>query len=301
MYYRSGKAIYYNNGKTVDSPDELIADCESVEKADFLLQTVQQRSEYFIKDALVTCSPEFHGDMVAWNEFKGRLNGAIDALNKLDQVKKTLFYGRDNNLISEGQRDASDIPTGIDSSRGVAVDIIHAILGNATEAGELLEALKLAINGNGFDWVNIQEELGDQAWYNAILAARGDFTFEDYEQRIIRKLRVRYADKFTSTEAIKRNLNVERLVLEAKEETLTEGSAALRLGPTPPASGKDAVEAITPAVDKAFDVLNVPDNSVPAIEHGTNSELAKFPGARLHNLPGEELAQQPIRPEDAKK
>lgn len=218
-YYRAGKAIYFKN-MDQETPT-LIADCESEEKAHFILDRIIGHSSNFIKDALVTCSNEFHGDMVSRAEFIGRVNGAIDVLNKLDLVKKTLFYGRDNNLNPpEGKRDATDIPTNIHSNHATAVDIIHAILGMATEAGELLEALRNAYNGNGFDWVNIKEELGDSDWYKAILAARGDFTFEEIMTLIIKKLRSRYADKFTMAEAVERNLVAERAILEDQTKPL---------------------------------------------------------------------------------
>jgi NTP pyrophosphatase (non-canonical NTP hydrolase) len=338
-YERSGKAIYYKNISGSGNVDNiLIADCADEEKADFLLNRILTSSNNFIRDAIVTCSPEFHADRVSKHQFTGRLNGAIDALNKLDQVKKSLFYGRDNNLITEGQADVAALPSRIDSDAAVANDIIHAILGFATEAGELLELLKATINGDVFDWVNAQEELGDAAWYAALLANRGGFDFEDYEQRIIKKLRARYADKFSAAEANERNLTAERAILEdketplpqyeldAREQDIAEANALdmrdegdMIAGPseptnineslaankpiltaTPPASGKDAVEAIEPAVDLGHSTANVPDTSVdaPGTVGSNDSELAKFPGARKRKLPGEDLARQPVRPED---
>ncbi len=318
-YERSGKAIYYKNISDSGNVDNiLIADCADEEKADFLLNRIQTASNNFIRDAIVTCSPEFHADRVSKRQFTGRLNGAIHALNKLDQVKKSLFYGRDNNLITEGQADVAALPSRIDSDAAVANDIIHAILGFATEAGELLELLKATINGDVFDWVNAQEELGDAAWYAALLANRGGFDFEDYEQRIIKKLRARYADKFSAAEANERNLVAERAILEDKEmpmrdegdmiagpsepTNISESLAANKaiLTATPPASGKDAVEAIEPAVDLGHATAKVPDTSVdaPGTVGSNDSELAKFPGARKNKLPGEDLARQPVRPED---
>jgi NTP pyrophosphatase (non-canonical NTP hydrolase) len=308
-YFRSGKAVYYKNDLNIDI---LIADCDDEEKAHFILNRIQTHSSNFIRDALVTCSPEFHGDMVSWNEFKGRLNGAIDALNKLDQVKKTLFYGRDNNLIAEGQRDASSVIEnfgGTDNAfvGSIAANIIHGALGFATEAGELLEALKAAINGNQFDWINVQEELGDAAWYAAILADAGDFEFEDYEQRIIAKLRARYPDKFNADNANNRNLEAERAILEDRNEPLSEtrspeGSDTATLVSTPPASGPEAVKAVEAAADTAFAaVKGTKADAIDApVTQGTKepSELSKSPAARLNPLPDEHLAHQPIREED---
>jgi NTP pyrophosphatase (non-canonical NTP hydrolase) len=330
-YYLAGKAVYFKNVSEAGNSDNvLIADCESEEKAHFILNRILTHSSNFIRDAIVTCSPDFHGDKVSKAEFRGRLNGAIDALNKLDQVKKSLFYGRDNNLISEGQSDASFAVAnfgGADHAltSNIAANIIHGILGFATEAGELLELLKNAINGNAFDWVNLKEELGDAAWYAAILANDGDFEFEDYEQLIIKKLRSRYADKFTAAEATDRNLAAERAILEDAEEPLDNeeaypppsnpngdmrdegdmiaGDAPLELQPTPIASGKEAVEAVEESADAAFDAaLNRTNDSVeaPGTTGTGDSELAKSPAARKRPFPDEHLAHQPVRPEDTK-
>lgn len=312
MYYRRGKAIYFKNND--EEQPTLIADAESEEKADAIIYHMNSQSSYFIRDALVTCSPEYHGDMVSRAEFIGRINGAIDALNKLDQVKKTLFYGRDNNLNPpEGKRDATDIPASVYSNRGVAVDIMHAIIGFATEAGELLEALKNAYNGNGFDWVNIQEELGDAAWYAAILAARGDFTFEEYQNRIIKKLKQRYADKFTAAEAVDRDLVAERAILEDRElgseggmlveplPATEESFSSPHLKPTQPASGSEAVKEVEAEADAAFDAVNAvkPNMEDAPVTGGTNrDDLSKPLGYRDGPLPDEHLARQPVRSED---
>jgi NTP pyrophosphatase (non-canonical NTP hydrolase) len=324
-YYRAGKAIYFTNS-VEDKQPALIADCESEEKAHFILNRINTHSSKFIRDAIVTCSPDYHANRVSKAEFRGRLNGAIDALNKLDQVKKSLFYGRDNNLISEGQSDASFAVANFGGSdhaivSNIAANIIHGILGFATEAGELLELLKSAINGNTFDWVNLKEELGDAAWYAAILANDGDFEFEDYEQLIIKKLRSRYADKFSAAEAVDRNLAAERAILEDNTQPLSETVTEMntmqdegdilvaeppRLTATPPASGKEAVEAVEAASDEAFrQVDSMADNvgiDAPATQGvgHRKSELAKSPAERLHPLPGESLAHQPVRPEDTK-
>jgi NTP pyrophosphatase (non-canonical NTP hydrolase) len=227
-------------------------------------------------------------------QWRGRLNGAIDALNKLDQVKKSLFYGRDNNLITEGQGDVGELPARVHSDSATAVDIIHAILGMATEAGELLELLKNTINGDEFDWVNLKEELGDSDWYKALLANRGDFEFEEVDEIIIKKLVARYPDKFTAELAVNRDLDTERAVLEGMQD---EGD--LLMQPTPPASGPEAVKAVEEKSDAAFNKLdNIKSDAVEA-PTGTNSELAKPRGYRESPLDDEHIARQPIRREDS--
>lgn len=48
-------------------------------------------------------------------------------------------------------------------------DILHAVLGICTEAGELLEwYMKYAMTGEA-NWDNLVEEMGDHEWYSALL------------------------------------------------------------------------------------------------------------------------------------
>jgi len=278
----------------------------------------------YIKAALVTLSPSFHGELVSKAHFTGRMNGAIDALNKLDQVKKSLFYGRDNNLNPEGAKTVEGLNDRVGGGGVNGANILHAIIGIATEAGELLEALRDDYNGNGHDAVNLREEVGDLFWYVAILAHEAGFTFSEAQTVNIEKLAKRYPDKFTEYHAVNRDLAAERAVLEAdvtapgvaeafagNADTATLGEPG---GPgledivpanTPliveqvPASGKTAVEGAAASAAVAFDhVQNVGKGYVERTTSDNAGELAKSPAARMHLLPGEKLARQPVRPED---
>lgn len=94
-------------------------------------------------------------------------------------------------------------------------DILHAAMGLVTEAGEFMDAFKKALfYGKNPDYIDLDEEIGDILWYVAIyLNARG-LTFEQVMQQNIDKLRVRYPEKFTSEQAVNRDLNAEREALE---------------------------------------------------------------------------------------
>jgi len=170
----------------------------------------------FTENALRTCSPNFYADRVGYYNFVQAVNEAIKAANALDKIKKSLFYGRDNNLIAEGQRNCAaifnDIDTPLDNQ--FSIDLIHGVLGKFTEAGELLEALKEGYNGNGIDLVNINEEIGDGFWYDAILLNRTGSTFEEVQDKVIAKLRARFPDKYADESANERNLEAERVILE---------------------------------------------------------------------------------------
>ena len=180
----------------------------------------------YIKQALVTKSDQFHPDKVSFEFFCDTLTTAITALQDLDKIKKSLFYGKQ---LHEGE---TPIPTCInlpvecfsadpdqddgEKAHDQGVDVLHAILGIATEAGELLEALNIGMFGDdGFDLVNVAEELGDVFWYQAILADSAGLSFEKLQQQNIDKLRARYGDKFTAFDAMNRDLFEERKVLES--------------------------------------------------------------------------------------
>jgi len=168
----------------------------------------------FIRDALRTKSPNFYGQMVGQKEFDAIVNNCIDALTELDLIKKSLFYGRDYKLRTLGLTNCIMLPARISDNKDISVDLIHGILGKATEAGELLEALQLAIKGKPLDFVNVNEEIGDGFWYDAILLNRTGATFESVQATIIAKLRARFPEAYADSQANERDLEAERKILE---------------------------------------------------------------------------------------
>lgn len=233
----------------------------------------------YILEALVTLSPSWHGDKVAKHNFVHAMNEAIGAANQLDKIKKTLFYGKDNNLQPrDGQAGIGDLPALFGDNQTKFANIIHAIIGIFTESGELLEALKDGYNGKPFDFVNAKEETGDLFWYMAILAHECGFTFEQAQETNIAKLRARFPNKFDEFDANNRNLAGERLILEQ----------------TNPASGPEAVAAVQAKADAAF------EKSTPAkpVIVG-NVDLSKPIGERETPLPGEHISRQPTRESEA--
>ena len=203
-----------------DGDSEVIAEAVDAEKAHFLAYYANVAG--FIPDALRTLSPAWHGDKVALAHLKGMINGAIDAINKLDKLKKTLFYGRDNNLIAEGQADSMGMLDSLPMPVGAnAANVFHAILGKVTEGGELLEALRACWRGNEvFDRINAIEEVGDGFWYDAVLLDEMASDFPDAMNRVIAKLRKRFPDAFTEVNANERDLGAERAVLEGRADEI---------------------------------------------------------------------------------
>lgn len=95
--------------------------------------------------------------------------------------------------------------------------LLHYVLGVGTEAGELQDAVKRWVAYNKpLDKVNVKEEIGDIFWYLARLCDELGLTFEECMARNIEKLRTRYPNKFTEHDAVNRDLEAERKVLEQK-------------------------------------------------------------------------------------
>lgn len=93
--------------------------------------------------------------------------------------------------------------------------LIHSVLGLASEVGELADMLKKhIIYGKALDEINVLEENGDVAWYQALGLTAIKRGFEEALERNIAKLKARYGDKFTEEAALNRDLDAERRILE---------------------------------------------------------------------------------------
>lgn len=108
-------------------------------------------------------------------------------------------------------------------------DVLHALLGIGTEAGELQDMLKKHLMyGKAFDRTNLVEECGDLLWYIAFALKTVNVTMSDCMERNIKKLQVRYPQKFTTENALNRNLEQEARVLESSAPAKPERVAVLR-------------------------------------------------------------------------
>ena len=167
------------------------------------------------------------------------LNIFISAGSMLDQMKKHVFYGKEYDINRFNGHFQSIINTmqhltiiringtkeemGEESISEIDPRIFHAVVGIATEAAEMCDALYKALTNQGIDLVNMREENGDLNWYQAIfydamkeLGYEG--TWDDDLEKNIAKLKARYPDKFDSDKAINRDLEKERKILEDKDE-----------------------------------------------------------------------------------
>ena len=159
----------------------------------------------YVKQAVRTESPAFHR-IGAW-PFETVLAQFVCAATDLDHVKKQVFYNKFPSMFQDGNALEVDRRT---------QRLIHGILGIATEAGELVEALhKHLFQGEALDEVNLFEELGDVEWYEAILCDEFGFDEDHIKERNIAKLRKRFPDKFSEELAVNRDVEGERNELAA--------------------------------------------------------------------------------------
>jgi len=175
----------------------------------------------YIEEAHVTASDKYYGERVSLGYFRETIAEAVEVLNRLDAIKKTLFYGREMGVPAPGENVATlaKLPEWISDNAtpeadAAAINIIHAIIGKATEAGELLEALSAAAEGEAFDAVNALEEVGDGFWYDALLLRAIGSNFGEAQSVNIAKLRRRFPNAFTEFDANNRDLFEERKILE---------------------------------------------------------------------------------------
>lgn len=88
---------------------------------------------------------------------------------------------------------------------GSEIESLHAIIGLCTEVGELQDAFKKHVfYGRDLDETNVREEIGDVAWYLAFLCNEMGFDLGKIMYENIEKLKIRYPEKFTESDAIER-------------------------------------------------------------------------------------------------
>ncbi len=169
-------------------------------------------SKTYLQESARTASTQFHGEIVDPAMLEHALKQAIQVGELVDVAKKSLFYGKP---VKEGI--GIETHMGSESAinpKAVSHDVLHAAIGIFTESAEMLEAVLAAMQGKEFDEVNVFEELGDAEWYMAMMYRALKRTPAEAKQVNIAKLMKRYPNKFETKDAIERNLNAEREILE---------------------------------------------------------------------------------------
>lgn len=145
------------------------------------------------------------------------LKQAIGVSEDIDKLKRHLFYGKKINLLDVLPDSLGEVKLGW-SPKTLTPEqyrLLHSALGLLTEAGEYAQTvLEHVLEGQPLDQVNLKAECGDNFWYLAIPANLFQWKFEEIMDSNIRKLRVRYPDKWNQEDALNRDLEKERAEVE---------------------------------------------------------------------------------------
>lgn len=182
-------------------------------------------STEYINKAIRTES-KIDNAVVNVKEFLSILMMFIETAEILDAYKKKIFYNNDKKYNETFYSSLVNFKFHLDNAMrhnslkddetltNINPRLLHGIIGIATESGELIEALTKYITEGELDDVNLQEELGDCRWYDAILHDVLNLSPNETMEKNISKLKVRFPDKYTDEYAEKRNLEAERKELE---------------------------------------------------------------------------------------
>ena len=138
-----------------------------------------------------------------------------------DQLKRNLFYGKKYAYLDQRKAPNDWLKEPL-SERDTR--LLHAALGMLTEVAELADTLlQTVLHKKELDVVNVMEELGDIEWYRAIPLRVLGLDEGQIRKANIYKLLARYPEKFSSEQALNRDLEAERAVLEnGTNDTLGE-------------------------------------------------------------------------------
>lgn len=161
----------------------------------------------YLADSARTASDLYFTDKVTEEEVKATFEKFAETGEALDGQKRKFFYGKGDKVEGGSVDDFS-----FENLNG---NIVHAIYGLCTEAGEISEAFLKAAESGTFDEVNLKEEAGDLLWYLAMLFRELDTNFDEVATTNINKLKARFPEKFSQDKAYNRDLNTEREILES--------------------------------------------------------------------------------------
>jgi NTP pyrophosphatase (non-canonical NTP hydrolase) len=124
----------------------------------------------------------------------------LEAAQYLDQVKKLVMYNKGAELIP-----SRGFP--VPSLSSEMFELIHAAVGIAGEAGEIMETVFVAINEGEFDVDNVSEEFGDMEFYMEAFRMKAPFpmtrneTLEHNIHKLVKSPKARYKDGYSDKAA----------------------------------------------------------------------------------------------------
>lgn len=165
-------------------------------------------ADFYLRESARTAADKYHDHLVSPPEMDFMLQAVVQASQWADQIKRALFYGK----ALENHRLFSTTSL---QHRPEIANIVHAMLGCVTEAGELAEHVRDILGGKKpLDRTNLVEELGDLLWYVALGLRELPSSFEEAFNVNLVKLHTRFPEKFTAEAALNRDLKAERAVLD---------------------------------------------------------------------------------------
>ena len=164
----------------------------------------------YLEQSARTAATTAHFDNVATVDAVWAFNDFIDAAKQVDDIKKSIFYNR----TFSGDSEDSDY-VGPRLTDVASMDLIHGILGVASESAELVELLTNPGFNRPVDLRKIVDESGDILWYLALIFRAAGVTFEEVAAKNLQKLMVRFPEKFEESLANHRDDDKERAVFSA--------------------------------------------------------------------------------------
>lgn len=160
----------------------------------------------------------FFGDLIPPDMLADQLGDFVEAGAMVDLCKKALFYGKTKPELAKLVEQYADDSEAFCYSDGgpdsEPNDLLHGLLGIATEAAELSE-LMLNADPEGIDDTKLLDELGDLMWYVHLVLAATDMTMGEVLAANAAKLKARFGDKFSQDKAINRDVQNEDKAIRA--------------------------------------------------------------------------------------
>lgn len=144
--------------------------------------------------------------------------------NILDQIKKNAMYGKPYNIENfrtdftnsfSYMNELSSVSLNDVETLDINIRLYHAIIGISCQSAELTKALADNILYVEYDYNNLCDNLRNIRWYLSFGYDELNIGWDKSFESVIEKLRIRYPDKFSSKHAIERDLDAERVALEA--------------------------------------------------------------------------------------
>lgn len=141
------------------------------------------------------------------------LRQVSDIAAEADKLKKFVFYGKGHGYSTDLEEEPAVFLRMEEDLR-----IVHGLLGLVSEIGELIDVHEAYWDGHvgAIDVVNVVEEIGDLGWYSAVMCSTAGSDLGVAYSAVIDKLSERYPDKFSERDALERNVESERRILESR-------------------------------------------------------------------------------------